>query len=81
MRRSVKKRCSNVAKLGTAFIARPPSVFRGDREHVPSALGGRCGASLPEIGQILDHRNPETTAIYAEVWPIEKSEDTTRLVT
>ena len=27
----------------------------------------RRGASLPEIGQILDHRNPETTAIYAKV--------------
>ena len=25
------------------------------------------GASLPEIGQILDHRNPQTTAIYAKV--------------
>jgi integrase/recombinase XerD len=27
----------------------------------------RHGASLPEIGQILDHRNPRTTAIYAKV--------------
>ena len=27
----------------------------------------RRGASLPEIGQILDHRNPQTTAIYAKV--------------
>jgi integrase/recombinase XerD len=27
----------------------------------------RNGASLPEIGQILDHRNPQTTAIYAKV--------------
>lgn len=27
----------------------------------------RHGASLPEIGQILDHRNPQTTAIYAKV--------------
>ena len=27
----------------------------------------RRGASLPEIGQIMDHRNPETTAIYAKV--------------
>jgi site-specific recombinase XerD len=25
------------------------------------------GASLTEIGQILDHRNPQTTAIYAKV--------------
>ena len=27
----------------------------------------RRGASLPEIGQILDHRNPQATAIYAKV--------------
>lgn len=27
----------------------------------------RRGASLPEIGQILDHRSPQTTAIYAKV--------------
>jgi integrase len=27
----------------------------------------RQGASLPEIGQILDHRSPQTTAIYAKV--------------
>jgi integrase/recombinase XerD len=27
----------------------------------------RKGASLPEIGQILRHRNPQTTAIYAKV--------------
>jgi site-specific recombinase XerD len=27
----------------------------------------RHGASLPQIGQILDHRNPQTTAIYAKV--------------
>jgi integrase/recombinase XerD len=27
----------------------------------------RAGASLPEIGQVLRHRHPETTAIYAKV--------------
>jgi site-specific recombinase XerD len=27
----------------------------------------RRGASLPEIGQILGHRSPQTTAIYAKV--------------
>jgi integrase/recombinase XerD len=27
----------------------------------------REGASLPEIGQILGHRSPQTTAIYAKV--------------
>ena len=27
----------------------------------------RCGASLAEIGQILRHRSPDTTAIYAKV--------------
>jgi site-specific recombinase XerD len=27
----------------------------------------RHGASLPEIGQILRHRNLDTTAIYAKV--------------
>jgi site-specific recombinase XerD len=27
----------------------------------------RQGASLPDIGQILRHRSPQTTAIYAKV--------------
>jgi integrase/recombinase XerD len=27
----------------------------------------RKGSSLPEIGQILGHRNPQSTAIYAKV--------------
>ena len=27
----------------------------------------RAGSSLPEIGQVLRHRSPETTAIYAKV--------------
>ena len=27
----------------------------------------RAGASLPEIGQVLRHREPKTTAIYAKV--------------
>jgi site-specific recombinase XerD len=27
----------------------------------------RQGASLPEIGQVLRHRSPQTTSIYAKV--------------
>jgi site-specific recombinase XerD len=27
----------------------------------------RCGASLPEVGQVLRHRHAATTAIYAKV--------------
>jgi integrase/recombinase XerD len=27
----------------------------------------RCGASLPEIGQVLRHRHVDTTAVYAKV--------------
>jgi hypothetical protein len=27
----------------------------------------RAGGSLPEIGQVLRHQHPETTAIYAKV--------------
>jgi site-specific recombinase XerD len=27
----------------------------------------RCGASLAEIGELLRHRHPQTTTIYAKV--------------
>jgi site-specific recombinase XerD len=45
----------------------PPSKGAHQFRHALASEMLRRGASLPEIGQILDHRNPETTAIYAKV--------------
>lgn len=45
----------------------PPSKGAHQFRHALASEMLRRGASLPEIGQILDHRNPQTTAIYAKV--------------
>jgi integrase/recombinase XerD len=45
----------------------PPSKGAHQFRHALASEMLRRGASLSEIGQILDHRNPETTAIYAKV--------------
>jgi len=45
----------------------PPSKGAHQFRHALASEMLRRGASLLEIGQILDHRNPQTTAIYAKV--------------
>ena len=35
--------------------------------HAMTAKLLRCGATLPEVGQVLRHRHAATTAIYAKV--------------
>jgi integrase len=50
----------------------PVAVFgicpdRHSHRHALACEMLRQGASLPDIGQILRHRSPQTTAIYAKV--------------
>jgi integrase/recombinase XerD len=50
-----------------AGVVDSPSKGAHQFRHALASEMLRRGASLPEIGQILDHRNPQTTAIYAKV--------------
>jgi site-specific recombinase XerD len=45
----------------------PPRKGAHQFRHALACKMLRQGASLPEIGQILGHRSPQTTAIYAKV--------------
>jgi len=45
----------------------PPRKGAHQFRHALACEMLRQGASLPEIGQILGHRSPQTTAIYAKV--------------
>jgi len=45
----------------------PPRKGAHQFRHALACEMLRRGASLPEIGQILGHRSPQTTAIYAKV--------------
>ena len=45
----------------------PPREGAHQFRHALACEMLRNGASLPEIGQILGHRSPQTTAIYAKV--------------
>lgn len=52
-----------LAKAGVASACRGAHVFR----HSLATHMLRQGASLAEIGEVLRHRRPDTTAIYAKV--------------
>ena len=49
--------------------AKVDAPHRGSHQfrHALAAHMLRQGASLPEIGQVLRHRSPQTTSIYAKV--------------
>ena len=42
-------------------------IYAHQLRHTVASEMLRAGASLPEIGQVLRHRHPEATAIYAKV--------------
>jgi integrase/recombinase XerD len=42
-------------------------IYAHQLRHTVASEMLRAGAALPEIGQVLRHRHPETTAIYAKV--------------
>jgi site-specific recombinase XerD len=52
-----------VAKAGVSATRRGAHVFR----HSLATAMLKRGASLEEVGQVLRHHDPDTTAIYAKV--------------
>ncbi len=59
---------SGVGKLVNDAAARVGlRIYAHQLRHTVASEMLRAGASLPEIGQVLRHRHPETTAIYAKI--------------